>query len=492
MVKEVYDDYEIKKDYYYKQYNSENDLLIIEDVNYCKYFFYKIQCELVLNEIEFWEEKAKFMSNLLYNLDEVKIKKGNEIRNYANEGLIQLSLAFDHGQNLYKCSDNTWKDNLQTAINNSVKKDDYRVDWELIKHILSKDADAISETEYALVALVYINSDVDELEKFYKMCAAPEEYNSTEKLKELSGLGVYGPDVLIIDQKKVSNISQKVNDHQKHLLYEIKNGNYDPFKKDDLEKERSIALQRLTLATEMADIRVFYENPVIRGEDGSFFSFREVKGDGHAKKIQVDYKVITRFKIDYNNVGINETYNLETYEIIPRTATISDTYDHDHFSIQAIDEANNICIRRFTTSNVDIVASNGISAAAGETIFTSGVSLGVGIVEDMYENQENKETVEKVYDLSKVSYTIGKFILSGNIVTYETCGRPDDDVDVVLYEGYDEIYNYDTNDIINRYRMEDGINLTPEDVLGNPEKTFDKMDDHYSKYGDQDWKRKED
>ena len=397
-----------------------------------------------------------------------KFSKGNEFRECANEGLQLISTAFDADTDSYLDTDQSWKNRMLNLLNESIFNEDGSIDWALVKHILSKDADAISDSEYLAVTNAYLNANTEELEDFFMMCSAPED-ESKFKWTDLYLEDKIGSNqtVFVIDTKKINNICDVADQYQATLLALIKSDDVSDDVKSELRKERDAVLQKITTAQTMNGINTFYGT----NSKDDYFSFKLTQGSGNEYNIEISYnKIYGRYTLGTPGGPMLEKH----------IATVSNTYTDSGITIAINEGSQEAMLNHFTSHASSTVAENVFNQAVNDVINkvtrNALTSFSLGLVKDFYKNEIDTEFIKDTYQTSAISDAAGKFDCGGNVVTYD-----DGSMDVMLFEGEH------TSEKVEGVDKLDNFDLTTEEVIKNPVDAYNKYKDYIKENGDKEF-----
>lgn len=285
-----YESYLRQKDYWYSEYMDASwHEIVYSDLCYYTYKYYEKLANDAAEDKAYWEGRGELLISISEELSGLFIL-GNEFRDCTKKGICQINTAFDVNTNTYLIGDMSWKDELQNRLVASVYTEAGRIDWNLVEQILAKDADAISDTEYILVAYAYMKADVDEFSNFFMMCRVPEEVDSFEFANlylehKLDVMSFATMRMMTLDPKKIDAICRQVNIYQTNLLALIRYGNLDESSESSLIIERNDVIQRITVARELNEIHSFWGY-----QEDNFFDFEYCdEGFGPYESVRVTY-----------------------------------------------------------------------------------------------------------------------------------------------------------------------------------------------------------
>lgn len=458
-IKTAEKDYETNSwyvEYWEKQLdNTPGWLIVDEGLYYGVKKRYEHKKNDALEDIEYWEERAKLFIELKDSLDSF-FEKGKKFRAAARRGLGAMAEAFQPGQNKYVLKDSSWQNDLMTLYNNSVCNEDGSVNNDLVEHILQKDADAISESEYMVVATAYLKSDMEDYDSFFLMFN--NNYAAVQKKADLSKINAvhFLTKVVVIDSKKIDNMCYYVDVYQSTCLSMIKNSKLSEEDKTAIRDERDGVLQKLTLARTIGEIETFCTDT-----SGTFWRFSTGKGTGKSKIIEMTF-----YEAPCPGEGFPSTNE--------RKVTISDTYSSNHLNSNNIVRNKKLMLESYTKSDASIIGENAIDQTIdmGIEAITSNPVVGMakGIFTDKLENEENVKTVKEVTESSKITDVAVRFNLCGNVVTYDKGG--------IINNGTTKIFIYedkDTSEMIELYNSRGGFDYSVQEIIQNPIDIFDAI-----------------
>lgn len=373
--------YEWQKDYWYSEYmNAKWHEIIYIDLCYYTYKYYEKLVDDVAEDMAYWQGRGELLLNIAAQLDGL-FSNGNEFRDCVNEGINQIATAFDVDTNTYLIGDTSWKDDLRTLIEDSIYTETDEINWGFVNHILSKDADAISDTEYMLIAYAYMNADVDELNDFFMMCRVPEDVDratwltlySNYKLDNLS-FGKMG--IVTLDSAKIDAVCRQANIYQTNLLAVIRYGDLDVSVKDALIAERNDIVQRITMAQTLNEIHSFYGY----SNTNDYLDF-ECSDDG--------FGADESLKVTYNSLMHARELCLASLE--PHTLTVTNTLTDSGLSTFLTHELRSASLKELTSYSTAIVGDSigdeMVNVVAESLPYGGITTFGLGIAEDIYENE---------------------------------------------------------------------------------------------------------
>lgn len=469
-----YESYSWKRDDWYSEYmNAKWHEIVYSDLCYYTYKYYEKLAEDALEDKEYWEGRGKLLLSISAELSGLFVS-GNEFRDCANDGINQITVAYDADTNTYLVGDTSWKDNLMSLICESLYTEAGEVDWNLIEQILSKDADAISDSEYMLVAYAYMSADVDKLNDFFMMCAVPEKvdqfawatlYNEGKLgYNTLMGNPIFtNKNIVTLDSAKIEGICRQANIYQTNLLAIIRYGNLDDSSKIALIAERDDIVQKITLAQTLNGIHSFYGS---RGGN-DYFKF-EVSDEGLGKDESL--------KVTYNSLVYGNLERLAFLE--PHTVTVINTLTDSGllgYSNRKLEDAS---LKELTSYSTAIVRSNITDEAVNNALgyITGGgfAAFGLGLAKDIYENEKAYSFICDAYDTHDIVTVATYFDCCGNIVLYD-----DNRVSVSVYEG-----THTDQNVVELSALMNNRNLDTEYLLEHAGDVFQECCDYMEEYGD--------
>lgn len=464
-----YDSYSWQKEDWYSEYMDADWYEIVYlDLCYYTYKHYEKLANDALEDKVYWEARGNLLLSISLELSGLFVN-GNEFRDCANEGINQIATAFDADTNTYLVGDTSWKDRLLSLIEDSVYTDTGEIEWNLVDQILSKDADAISDTEYMLVTYAYMNADVDELDDFFRMCRVPEEvdidtWNSLQFDEELGSLSVGNLYILTLDSAKIDGICRQANIYQTNLLAIIRYGDLDEASKDALIIKRDDVVQRITMAKTLDEIHSFYGNRT----RNDYFHFEYVdEGLGPDESLKVSYNSLM-----YASNGTGCQASLE-----PHTLMVANTLPDSELFAYSICELNDATLKELTSYSTAIVGDN-IEGKVADIILNeipySGLTIfGLGLVKDLIENQRKYAFIDHSYNVLEVVAVSTYFDCCGNIILYD-----DNTVSICVYEGrHTDQKVEEISDLLGN------SNLDTQYLLENTGEVFQECYDYMSEHG---------
>lgn len=418
-----YESYLRQKDYWYSEYMDASwHEIVYSDLCYYTYKYYEKLANDAAEDKAYWEGRGELLISISEELSGLFIL-GNEFRDCTKKGICQINTAFDVNTNTYLIGDMSWKDELQNRLVASVYTEAGRIDWNLVEQILAKDADAISDTEYILVAYAYMKADVDEFSNFFMMCRVPEEVDSFEFANlylehKLDVMSFATMRMMTLDPKKIDAICRQVNIYQTNLLALIRYGNLDESSESSLIIERNDVIQRITVARELNEIHSFWGY-----QEDNFFDFEYCdEGFGPYESVRVTYN------------SFAEAHELEPASIMSHTLTVINTLTDSGLSMLSKCELRDAELKELTSYSTAIVGDNiadEVLEIALQKIPFSGITLfGVGLAEDIQENERKYRFIVDSFDIH-MTETIARFFdCCGNIILYDN-----NSIGLSIYEG---------------------------------------------------------
>lgn len=415
---------------------------------------YKGRMEDDQEDIDYWTERANLFVELNNELKDY-FDNGFNFREAVKEGIKALRQSYDLDTNSYKVGDYSWKLGMNGMIESSVVDKDGNVNLDLVGQILSKDADAISDTEYAVVGYAYANMSTEQMNDFYMMFEVPKDVDQGKECRlynqgKLDNITLSNGMVFTVDSKKINNMCKQMDNYQTVLLATMKYGEEPNV--SEASELRDVYLQRITMAKTVDSINVFY------GWDGeSCFDFKENDHGG----IQLNYK-------DLNEAtqGTMATYD-------NHNVTVSATLDSSALELAAISKAKQSELHKLTNySEAGIVAEDIAGEVVGQAFGQAGkvgsfATFGLGILKDLEENEQNQATIEANFGLVEAGYIADEYGCYGNTVSYD-----DYTVDISIYEGEK------TAAVAEAIGKATGTNSNVEDIVTNPVGTFNELSDY--------------
>ncbi len=392
---------------------------------------------------------------------------GNEFRDHANKGINQIATAFNTDTNTYTEGDTSWKDELLSFIGNSVYKETGEINWNLVKQILSKDADFISDTEYMLAAYAYMNADENEMNEFFMMCAVPEDVDRLEWIKlfnayKLDNLTFGNKCILTLDSAKIDGICRQANVYQTNLLAMRRYGNLDDASEDALKAERDNIIQRIIMAQTLNEIHSFYGSR----DENDFFNF---------EYCNMDFGPAAELRVTYNSLMYATNASMASLE--PHTVTVSNTLRSSELNTFVIKKSEDNTLKELTSYSTAIVGENvgseAVDAVLGSIPGGGFAVFGLGLVEDFYENERNYTFINDTFDSLEIGDVACKFDCCGNIVLYD-----DDKMSVSIYE---DIYTNRRVEAIGS--LMGNSNLDTKYLLENTGEVFQECYEYFLEHG---------
>ncbi len=462
-----------KKSYWYSEYmNADWYEIVYSDLCYYTYKYYENLADDAIEDKSYWERRGELLLDISAKLSGLFVK-GNEFRDCANEGINQIATAFDANTNTYEAGYTSWKDKLLSLIDDSIYTENGEIDWDLIEQILSKDTDAISDTEYMLAAYAYMNADLEELSDFFMMCKVPDDVDNSTwtslyfhyKLDNLSFGNMY---ILTLDSKKIDAVCRQANIYQTNLLAIIRDGDMDTASEDVLIAERGNIIQRITMAKTLDEIHSFYGHQ----SQKDYFNFEYTdEGLGPYKSLKVTY-----YSLMY--AGNESMASLESH-----TFTVTNTLRDKGLLFFSNCELKDVLLKELTSYSTVIVGNNiagkAVNDALGLVSKRGMAAFSLGLVKDIYENERKYSFIIDSCSMGEISTVATYFDCCGNVVLYE-----DNKVSVSIYE---DIYTDQRVEKIGN--LLGNSKLDTEYLLENPDEVFQDCYDYMSEYGDNEFER---
>ncbi len=403
-------------------------------------------------------------------------KEGDDYRQVVKEGINALKTSFDEETGTYIVGDSSWKDKLTKMLEDAVINDDGSVNLDLVEQILSKDSDAISESEYAIVAYAYTNIDVEQMDEFYMMLEVPEDVDQA-KWNQMYVQGDFGPGnqngilgnvvysndaVFTIDSKKVKNICKQMNIYQTVLLAESKSEELTDAEKKQALELRDKTIQRITLANTIDSINTFYYN-----KESDCFEF------SLEKKYGSDDCIVAKY------YGLNKASGGWDATLADHSFSVSRTLTNTEMDIFSTDDLKNASLNALTSGGGTIVSQDisnqilsDIISKGGEVGGTVGgmFTFGLGIISDLNENQTNRQFIDDTWKADEIVDMANVFDCEGNIVVYD-----DNKVDISLYEGKH------TAERVAQVEEVAGDDVNTEKLYTEPYTVFEEVRDYMEK-----------
>lgn len=463
-----YERYLWQRGYWYSEYlNAEAYEVIYIDLCYYTYKHYENLADDAVEDKMYWEKRGELLLDIAARLSGLFVN-GNEFRDHANKGINQIATAFNTDTNTYTEGDTSWKDELLSFIGNSVYKETGEINWNLVKQILSKDADFISDTEYMLAAYAYMNADENEMNEFFMMCAVPEDVDRLEWVKlfnacKVDNLTFGNKCILTLDSAKIDGICRQANVYQTNLLAMRRYGNLDDASSGALRDERDNIIQRITVAQTLNEIHSFYGSR----DENDFFDFEYCNEDTSSA---------ADLRVTYNSLMYATNASMASLE--PHTVTVGKTLRSSTLNSILIDILENNALKELTSYSTAIVGENvggeAVDAALGSIPGGGFAIFGLGLVEDFYENERNYTFINDTFNGLKTGNVANTFDCCGSIVLYD-----DDKISVSIYEDID-------TDILTKAigGLMGNSNLDSKYLLEHPLEVFQEYKDYISENGD--------
>lgn len=463
-----YERYLWQRGYWYSEYiNAEAHEIIYIDLCYYTYKHYENLADDAVEDKMYWEKRGELLLDIAARLSGLFVN-GNEFRDYANKGINQIATAFNSDTNAYVVGDASWRDELLSFIGDSVYKESGEIDWDLVKQILSKDADFISDTEYMLAAYAYMNADENEMNEFFMMCRVPEIIDqatwitlfSNHKLDNLT----FGNEcVLTLDSAKIDGICRQANVYQTNLLAMLRYGDLDDTSSDALKAERDMIIQKITMAHTLDEIHSFYGSR----DENDFFNFEYFNGDSSSA---------ADLRVTYNSLMYAINASMASLE--PHTVIVGKTLTSSGLLAVSTDELSELEIKELTSYSTAIVGENignEVVANALGGIPGGGFAIfGMGLMEDIYKNEKNYVFLNDISNTRQIVTVSVFFDCCGNIVLYD-----DNKVALSIYEDKETARLAE-----NIGDLMGNSNLDSKYLLEHPLEIFQECLDYISENGD--------
>lgn len=462
-----YERYLWQRGYWYSEYlNAEAYEVIYIDLCYYTYKHYENLADDVVEDKMYWEKRGELLLDIAARLSGLFVN-GNEFRDHANKGINQIATAFDADTNTYTEGDTSWKDELLSYIGDSVYKEAGEINWNLVKQILSKDADFISDTEYMLAAYAYMNADENEMNEFFMMCAVPEDVDRLEWVKlfnacKVDNLTFGNKCILTLDSAKIDGICRQANVYQTNLLAMLRYGNLDDASGGALRDERDNIIQRITMAHTLDEIHSFYGSR----DENDFFNF---------EYCNMDFGPAAELRVTYNSLMYATDASMASLE--SHTVTVSNTLRSSELNAFLIKKSKANTLKELTSYSTAIVGENvggeAVDAVMGSIPGGGFAIFGLGLVRDFYENERNCVFINDTFNNIEIGDVANVFHCCGNIVLYD-----DDKMSVSIYE--DKKTARRTEAIGN---LMGNSNLDSKYLLEHPLEVFQEYHTYYSEHG---------
>ncbi len=418
-----YERYLWQRGYWYSEYlNAEAYKVIYIDLCYYTYKHYENLADDAVEDKMYWEKRGELLLDIAARLSGLFVN-GNEFRDHANKGINQIATAFNTDTNTYTVGDASWKDELLSFIGDSVYKETGEINWNLVKQILSKDADFISDTEYMLAAYAYMNADENEMNEFFMMCAVPEDVDRLEWVKLFNACKVdnltFGNNcILTLDSAKIDGICRQANVYQTNLLAMRRYGNLDDASEDALKAERDNIIQRITMAQTLNEIHSFYGSR----DENDFFDFEYFNENSSSA---------ADLRVTYNSLMYATNASMASLD--SHTVIVRKTLTSSGILAVLTNELSELEIKELTSYSTAIVGENigaEVVDAVLEGIPGSGFAIfGMGLMEDIYKNEKKYVFLSDINDIRQIMSVSVYFDCCGNIVLYD-----DNKVALSIYE----------------------------------------------------------
>lgn len=460
-----YEKYIWQRGYWYSEYMNAKNMIYI-DLCYYTYKHYENLADDAVEDKAYWERRGELLLSISEKLSGLFVN-GNTFRDYANKGINQIATSFNIITNTYIVGDMSWKDELLSFIGDSVYKESGEIDWELIKQILSKDADFISDTEYMLAAYAYMNANEDEMNEFFVMCRVPEYVDQAAWITlssryRIDAITFRDKCMLTLDSAKIDGVCRQANVYQTNLLAMLRYGELDKTSKDTLTNERDKIIQKITMAHTLDEIHSFYGS----WDKSDCFSF---------KYCDVDFGPAADLKVTYNSLMYGTDASLAALE--SHTVIVSNTLRCGELNACLIETLKYTSFKELTSYSTAIVGSNigtqAVDAAFGSIPGGSFAVFGFGLVEDIYENERNQVFINDTFESLEIGHCANTFDCCGNIILYD-----DNKTSLSIYEDTDT--ERITKDIGN---LMGNTNLNSKYLLEHPLEVFQEYYAYYLEYG---------
>lgn len=418
-----YERYSWQRGYWYSEYiNAEAYEVIYIDLCYYTYKHYEKLADDAVEDKMYWEKRGQLLLDIAARLSGLFVN-GNEFRDYANKGINQIATAFNTDTNTYTEGDTSWRDELLSFVGDSVYKESGEINWDLVKQILSKDADFISDTEYMLAAYAYMNADENEMNEFFMMCAVPEDVDRLEWQKlfntyKVDNLTFGNKCILTLDSAKIDGICRQANVYQTNLLAMLRYGNLDKALKGALRDERDNIIQKITMAQTLNEIHSFYGSR----DENDFFDFEYCNEDTSSA---------ADLRVTYNSLMYATNASMASLE--SHTVTVSNTLRSNELNAFLIKKSRAKTLKELTSYSTAIVGENvggeAVDAVVGSIPSGGFAVFGLGLVRDFYENERNCVFINDTFNNFEIGDVANVFHCCGNIVLYD-----DDKIRVSIYE----------------------------------------------------------
>lgn len=418
-----YERYLWQRGYWYSEYiNAKSYEIIYIDLCYYTYKHYEKLVDDAVEDKMYWEKRGELLLDIAARLSGLFVN-GNEFRDYANKGINQIATAFNTDTNTYTEGDTSWRDELLSFVGDSVYKESGEINWDLVKQILSKDADFISDTEYMLAAYAYMNADENEMNEFFMMCAVPEDVDRLEWQKlfntyKVDNLTFGNKCILTLDSAKIDGICRQANVYQTNLLAMLRYGNLDKALKGALRDERDNIIQKITMAQTLNEIHSFYGSR----DENDFFDFEYCNEDTSSA---------ADLRVTYNSLMYATNASMASLE--SHTVTVSNTLRSNELNAFLIKKSRAKTLKELTSYSTAIVEENvggeAVDAVVGSIPSGGFAVFGLGLVRDFYENERNCVFINDTFNNFEIGDVANVFHCCGNIVLYD-----DDKIRVSIYE----------------------------------------------------------
>lgn len=465
-----YERYSWQRGYWYSEYiNAEAYEVIYIDLCYYTYKHYEKLADDAVEDKMYWEKRGQLLLDIAARLSGLFVN-GNEFRDYANKGINQIATAFNTDTNTYTEGDTSWKDELLSFIGDSVYKETGEINWNLVKQILSKDADFISDTEYMLVAYAYMNADENEMNEFFMMCGVPEDVDRLEWVKlfnacKIDNLTFGNNCILTLDSAKIDGICRQANVYQTNLLAMLRYGNLDDASEDALKAERDNIIQKITMAQTLNEIHSFYGSR----DENDFFNFEYCNENSSSAADS---------RVTYNTLMYATNASMASLD--SHTVTVRKTLTSSGLLTVLTDELSELEIKELTSYSTAIVGENigaEVVDAALEGIPGSGFAIfGMGLMEDIYKNEKKYVFLSDINNIRQIMSVSVHFDCCGNIVLYD-----DNKVALSIYEDKETARR--TEAIGN---LIGNSNLDSKYLIDHPLEVFQECLDYILENGDDD------
>ena len=411
---------------------------------------YENAASVALEEQKEWEGKARLLINIDCTLTGLFIN-GNSTRNLAKSGLDSIATAFDVDKGVYLNLNCSWMSEIKNQSILCIVDEAGKINWNMVEQILSKDADAISDYEYEMLAYAYVNAGLDEIERFFLACG--------RKGPRLAGR----MDVFYPNKEKINNIIRQTNIIESNLLILACSDGLTKEQIESLEEKRNRAIQYMVLMGQFGSMNSYFAVP---GEN--YFSFKEINFGFHEDPGK-------GIEFTYANMFSGDNHRPEPFF---RSIRISEPLPDGYLATYK-DEYLNKKLNGFNTSGEHIVFSDSVEFAVeqvatgkyGKALLKAGadyipyVGFAYSMVMDLAEEGAHQAQTRNTLTMDKIVDIGNYFGCTGVIVD-----GPGDGFSVELFQGPDTRFYIDT------YQGNTGIDAS--DVFKDPTGVFDKILEH--------------